>query len=58
MEWYAHPKLLTLKLTKLPPGYPDGFHFPPGVTPNRVDYSERGWCARARVLSALAAHER
>ena len=31
------------KLTALPPGYPDGFTFPPGITPNTASYFERGW---------------
>ena len=44
MGWYAHPKLLTLKLTELPPGYPNGFTFPEGMTPNTADYFGRGWC--------------
>ena len=43
MVWYAHPKLLTFKLTALPAGYPTGFDFPPGVTPNVAEYMERGW---------------
>ena len=47
MDWYSHPKLLTLKLTKLPPGYPTGFTFPPGATPNTADYIDRGWYACA-----------
>ena len=44
MAWYAHPKLLTLKLTQLPPDYPAGFAFPAGMTPNTAGYFERGWC--------------
>jgi len=48
MDWYAHLKLLTFKLTKLPEGYPDGFVFPPGVTPNVAGYFNRGWCALRR----------
>ena len=44
MSWYAHPKLLTLKLTQLPPDYPAGFAFPAGMTPNTAGYFERGWC--------------
>jgi hypothetical protein len=43
MVWYSHPKILTLKLTALPHGYPDGFTFPPGITPNTASYFERGW---------------
>ena len=43
MVWYSHPKILTLKLTALPPGYPDGFTFTLGITPNTASYFERGW---------------
>ena len=46
MVWYSHGKLLTLKLTELPSGYPKGFDFPPGVTPNTADYFDRGWYTR------------
>ena len=41
MEWYAHPKVYTFKLTRLPTGYPTGFKFPPGVEPNLADYEDR-----------------
>ena len=41
MEWYAHPKVWTFKLTRLPKGYPTGFKFPPGVEPNLADYEDR-----------------
>ena len=41
MEWYAHPKVYTFKLTRLPKGYPTGFKFPPGVEPNLADYEDR-----------------
>ena len=44
MSWYSHPKALTFKLTELPAGYPKGFTFPPGVTPNTASYFDRGWC--------------
>ena len=50
MDWYAHPKLLTFKLTKLPPNYPEGFIFPSGITPNTADYIDRGWYAREIAL--------
>ena len=43
MVWYSHPKILTLKLTTLPPGYPDGFDFPLDITPNTASYFDRGW---------------
>ena len=41
MEWYAHPKVYTFKLTRLPKGYPTGFKFPPGMQPNLADYEDR-----------------
>ena len=41
MEWYAHPKVYTFKLTRLPKGYPTGFKFPPGMEPNLADYEDR-----------------
>ena len=44
MVWYSHPRILTLKLTALPPDYPNGFTFPLGITPNTASYFERGWC--------------
>ena len=50
MEWYAHPEVRTFKLTKLPDGYPDGFTFPEGCTPNRAGYFDR--CERS-LLTAL-----
>jgi hypothetical protein len=40
---YSHPRVLTLKVTGLPPNYPEGFHFPPGSTPNCAGYHDRGW---------------
>ena len=43
MVWYSHSKGLTLKLTELPPGYPEGFSFPSGITPNTASYFDRGW---------------
>ena len=53
MSWYAHPKLLTLKLTELPPGYPNGFTFPEGMTPNTADYFGRGWCFCESSVSGM-----
>ena len=41
MVWYAHPKTLTFKLTRLPKGYPNGFKFPEGMKPNLADYEDR-----------------
>ena len=58
MDWYAHLRLLTFKLTKLPEGYPDGFVFPPGVTPNVAGYFNRGWCAAARAAPSNVARPR
>ena len=43
MVWYSHSRALTLKLTTLPPGYPEGFTFPPGIVPNTASYFDRGW---------------
>ena len=54
MIWYSHRKLLTLKLTKLPPGYPQGFDFPPGMTPNVAEYFDRGWCFCESSVSGMA----
>jgi len=51
MEWYAHPKVFTFKLTRLPKGYPTGFKFPPGVEPNLADYEDR--CERLPAHSTL-----
>ena len=53
MHWYAHPKVMTLKLTELPPGYPNGFTFPQGVTPNASNYFDRGWCFCESMVSAM-----
>ena len=49
---YSHPHTTTLKMTKLPPGYPHagGYSFPLGVTPNTAAYDERGWVSGARLL--------
>ena len=57
MMWYAHPKVLTLKLTALPQDYPTGFTFPSGMVPNTADYFGRG-CALScfAVLLALSCH--
>jgi hypothetical protein len=43
-EWYSHPRTTVLKITKLPSGYPAGFDFPSGSTPNTATYHGRGWC--------------
>lgn len=43
-RWYAHPKTIILKVTRLPEDYPKGFTFPEGITANQADYYDRGWC--------------
>ena len=47
-DWYSHPKSVVLKLTKMPDGYPDGFTFAAGTTPNTADYYGRGWYVPVR----------
>ena len=42
--WYSHPFIPIFKLTSLPEGYPRGFQFPAGITPNTASYRDRGWC--------------
>ena len=51
MVWYAHPKTLTFKLTRLPEGYPNGFKFPEGMKPNMADYEDRYRLALPTSLS-------
>jgi len=53
-EWYSHPHTTVLKLTALPQGYPSGFSFPAGITPNTADYSGRGWCFTESAVAGLA----
>ena len=43
-DWYSHPRTFVLKFSALPPGYPQGFEFPAGSTPNTASYDGRGWC--------------
>lgn len=43
-ELYSHPHLFLLKLTRMPAGYPDGYTFPEGISPNKAEYRGRGWC--------------
>ena len=57
MEWYAHPKVYTFKLTRLPKGYPTGFKFPPGVEPNLADYEDRCERVPAHSPSTLLTHK-
>ena len=52
-EWYAHPSTLVLKVTALPEGYPAGFTFGAGTTPNQAQYYDRGWCFCESSLSNL-----
>ena len=42
-DWYSHRKTVVLKATKMPEGYPNGFSFASGTTPNTADYYGRGW---------------
>ena len=28
----------------MPAGYPDGYTFPEGISPNKAEYRGRGWC--------------
>ena len=46
-NWYSHPNTIVLKLTKMPEGYPEGFKFAEGTTPNTADYHGRGWYRRS-----------
>jgi len=47
-----------MKITQLPPNYPEGFVFDAYVdkqcTPNRANYYNRGWVRSLRVLAAQA----
>ena len=43
-ELYSHPCTWLVKVTRMPPGYPDGFSFPLGAPANTAGYYERGWC--------------
>ena len=49
-RWTWHHTMV-LKLTSLPEGYPNGFDFPAGITPNTAGYNQRGW---VRVAACLA----
>ena len=53
LTWYYHPFLFTFKLTRLPSGYPAGWDFPEGTTPNRAEYHDRGWCFTEHSVSVL-----
>ena len=52
-NWYSHPKTVVLKVTTLPAGYPDGFTFAEGTTPNIADYYGRGWCFKEASVANL-----
>ena len=52
-EWYSHPCTFVFKITQLPAGYPDGFDFPAGSSPNQADYDGRGWCFCESSLANL-----
>jgi len=52
-DWYSHRKTMVLKLTKMPEGYPDGFTFVEGTTPNTADYYGRGWCFKESSVANL-----
>ena len=52
-DWYSHPSTMVLKLTKMPEGYPKGFTFVEGTTPNTADYYGRGWCFKESSVANL-----
>lgn len=52
-DWYSHPHTFVLKVTSLPRGYPEGYTFPAGITPNQAAYAERGWCFCESSLCCL-----
>ena len=52
-DWYSHPNTVVLKLTKMPEGYPSGFTFAEGTTPNTADYYGRGWCFKESSVACL-----
>ena len=52
-DWYSHSHTLVLKLTKMPEGYPNGFTFVEGTTPNTADYYGRGWCFKESSVANL-----
>ncbi len=58
MVWYAHPKTMTFKLTRLPKGYPKGFKFPEGMKPNKADYWNRYRLALPTSLTLPSTHTR
>lgn len=50
--WYSHAKTV-VKLTVLPPNYPEGFNFPDGSA-NTASYEGRGWCFCESSVSNLS----
>ena len=52
-DWYSHPRTIVFKITALPAGYPDGFVFDEGSTPNTADYGGRGWCFMESSVSNM-----
>ena len=52
-DWYSHHKTMVLKLTKMPEGYPKGFTFVEGTTPNTADCYGRGWCFKESSVANL-----
>ena len=60
MVWYAHPKTMTFKLTRLPKGYPNGFTFPEGMKPNMADYrlARCGLCSGLVLLRVVGEQPR
>ena len=58
MVWYAHPRTMTFKLTRLPKGYPNGFKFPEGMKPNMADYEDRYRLALPTSLTPPSTHTR
>ena len=52
-DWYSHPNTVVLKLTKMPEGYPSGFTFAEGTTPNTADYYGRGWCFKESSVACM-----
>ena len=52
-DWYSHENTIVLKLTKMPEGYPMGFTFVEGTSPNTADYYGRGWCFKESSVANL-----
>ena len=52
-DWYSHPYTIVFKITALPAGYPDGFAFDEGSSPNTANYAGRGWCFMESSVSNM-----